>query len=194
MKKIILIISLILTFSLSIVAQPKALSEDDMEKILNGKAQMMQKKLGLSDEQMKEFLPIYKDYNRAIFAIKLPKKSKVKPENMTSNQAYDEVVGMLKFKKNILDVQEKYVGKMKQLLTPQQLLMFLKTENAVQMSIRNHKKDRSTNVRKRTPRHRKSRNATSNESEKICFKVDSLAQNDLMKDCCEVCSFFEKTV
>lgn len=142
MKKIALIMALVVTFAMSAVAQPKQLSKEDQEKLFNGKAQMMQKKLGLSEEQTAKFLPLYKAYQEDISKIKHPQRVEPKSSSLTSDQAYNAVVSQLKFKEDILKMQEKHLKKMKDVLTPQQLMQFLRAENAVQASIRDHKKGR----------------------------------------------------
>ncbi len=142
MKKIMMIMVLVAVFAVGAVAQPKQLSKEDKEKLFNGKAQMMQKKLGLSEEQTAAFLPLYKSYQEDINKLKRPERVDGKSETLTSDQAYNAVVSQLQFKENILDVQKKYIGKLKSVLTPQQLMQFLRAENDVQMSIRDHKKGR----------------------------------------------------
>lgn len=174
MKKMTLILALIVTVAMGAVAQPRELSKMDKEKLFNGKAKMMQKKLGLTDEQMKLFLPVYKDYNEAIAEIKRPQRSKAKPEEMTTEQAYNEVMGQMKFKKDILNVQEDYVGKMKSVLSPQQLLIFLKAENAVQMSIRDHKKGRKAKLEGQKMRKMGKKKMRKGKSTSFCPQNDSI--------------------
>lgn len=142
MKRIALIIALITTFVVGAVAQPKPLSKEDREKIFNGKAQMMQEKLKLSESQMEGFLSVYKQYQEALTKIVPPKRLNPRNEDLTSEQAYNQVMEQLKFKKQILEVQEEYVGKMKDVLTPKQLSRFLQVEYMVQKSILDHKKMR----------------------------------------------------
>lgn len=157
MKKIALILTLIVTVAMGAVAQPKKLSKEDKERLFNGKVQMLQKKLGMTEEQVKDFLPVYKAYLEAIFDIKRPQRLKVKPEEMTKEQAFNDVVGQLKFKQDILDVQETYTGKLKDVLTSQQLLMFWKAEASVQKSIMDHMKGRKAKWGKhkeRKPKHK----------------------------------------
>lgn len=155
MKKITLILALIVAVSMGAVAQPKKLSKEDKERLFNGKVQMLQKKLGLTEEQVKDFIPVYKEYIKSITDIKRPNRLKVKPEEMTKDQAYNEVTEQLKFKKSILEVQETYTGKLKDVLTSQQLLMFWKAEAAVQNSIRDHMKGRKNGWDKQKDRKAK---------------------------------------
>lgn len=187
MKKITLILALIVSVAMSAVAQPKELSKEDKEKLFNGKAQMLQKKLGLTDEQMKGFLPVYKEYNEAIAEIKRPQRVKVKPEEMTKEQAYNEVTSQLKFKKDILNVQEKYVGKMQSILTPQQLLMFLKAENAVQMSIRDHKKGRKAKLEGQKMRKMGKKKMRKGKPTSFCPQNDSIKRIIAAQDSCDMC-------
>lgn len=142
MKRIALMIALIAAFAVGAVAQPKPLSKEGKEKIFCCKAQMMQKKLDLKESQMEEFLAVYKQYQEAVSKIVPPKRLKAKDGEITSDQAYENVMAQLKFKKEILAVQEEYVGKMKNILTPKQLMRFLQAEYAVQKSIFDHKKAR----------------------------------------------------
>ena len=131
MKRIALIIALITTFVVGAVAQPKPLSKEDREKIFK-----------LSESQMEGFLSVYKQYQEALTKIVPPKRLNPRNEDLTSEQAYNQVMEQLKFKKQILEVQEEYVGKMKDVLTPKQLSRFLQVEYMVQKSILDHKKMR----------------------------------------------------
>lgn len=145
MKRLTLIMALVLSFTMGAIAQPKQLSEEHKERIFNAKAQIMQSKLELTEGQMKDFLAVYKQYQDEIMKIKRPKRV-AKSSELTKDAAYEAVVGQLDFKKKILDVQEKYIGKLKPILTPMQLVKFLKVENYVQMSIRNHKDGRKAHL------------------------------------------------
>jgi hypothetical protein len=175
MKKITLILALIVAVSMGAVAQPKKLSNEDKDRLFNGKVQMLQKKLGMTEDQVKDFIPVYKDYIKAIFEIKRPQRLKVKPEDMTKEQSYDEVVGQLKFKKDILDVQEIYTGKLKDVLTSQQLLMFWKAETAVQNSIRDHMKGRKAKWGKH--KERKAKHKATYRAKKDSLKRKIAAQD-----------------
>lgn len=139
MKKLALILSLVLAFAVNAVAQPKELSKEDKERIFNGKAQMMQKKLKLSEEQMKNFLPLYKEYQEEIAKVERPKRIAGKPESWTHDQAYEAAVSRLEYSESILKVQKKSLDKMKSVLSPQQLMRFCDAEKSVQKNIRDHK-------------------------------------------------------
>lgn len=153
MKRITMMIALMLVCVAGAVAQPKSLSVEDKEKLFNAKAQMMQEKLQLSEGQMKDFLSVYRDYNEAISKIIPPKPERPNAgEELTSDQAYAKVMQQLKFKKDILEVQEEYIGKLKSVLTPRQLMRFLKVEQTVQMNILDHKRARGAHYGK--PEHK----------------------------------------
>lgn len=142
MKKLTVITMLLAAFVMGAAAQPRELSKEDKENVFNGKAKMMQKRLELTDEQMKEFLPVYKSYQEEIEKIERPKKESLKSETLTSDQAYDAMLAKLQFKEAVLAVQKNILGKLKPILTPQQLVRFISAESAVQKSIRDHKKAR----------------------------------------------------
>ena len=146
MKRLAFILALIISFTMGATAQPKQLSKEDKERFFNAKAQIMQQKLELTEGQMKDFLEVYKQYQEDIVKIKHPKRTHVNAEELTSDEAYNDVVGHLQFMKSILDVQEKYIGKLKPILTPIQLKRFLKVENNVQKYIRDHKNGRKARL------------------------------------------------
>lgn len=153
MKRIVMMISLALICVTSVMAQPKKLSGEDKERLFNAKVQMMQEKLDLTESQMPDFMDVYKDYNEAISKIIPPKPERpTAGEELTSEQAYEKIMRQLKFKKDILDVQEEYIGKLKQILTPKQLMRFLKVEQMVQMSILDHKRARGAHYGKPAPK------------------------------------------
>lgn len=140
MKKMMLIVALLITMTMSAVAQPRALSQEEKEKIFNGKAQMMQKRLRLTDEQMKDFLPIYKEYQEDIAKIGRPKKSKCAHDTtLTSAEAYEFQMSKLKFHEDIVKAQKKAMGKLKTVLKPNQIMRFFEVEKDVQKHIRDHK-------------------------------------------------------
>lgn len=143
MKKLMFIIALLTTFAISATAQKKELSPEFKEKIFNGKAQIMQKHLKLSDEQMKEFLPIYKEYQEEIAQIARPKRVKHEHDSTLSiDEAYNLQLSKLQFQESILSAQKNALNKLKTVLTPKQLMRFTDADKAVQKHIRDHKKGR----------------------------------------------------
>lgn len=146
MKKMMFIIALLTSVAISATAQQKELSPEFKEKIFNGKAQIMQKHLKLSDEQMKEFLPIYKEYQEELAKITRPKR--VKPANdstISTDEAYNMQLSKIQFQENILNAQKNALAKLKTVLTPKQLMRFTDADKAVQKHIRDHKKGRKGN-------------------------------------------------
>ena len=126
MKRITLILALVVAVAMSAVAQPKKMSKEMQEKVFNGKAKMMQKELRLTDEQMVEFLPVYKAFQEDVLSIK-PKR--IEGDSLTSQKAYDRVVNRLEYHEKVIAVQKKAIKKLQPILTPKQLVKFLDAEN-----------------------------------------------------------------
>ena len=141
MKKITMILVLIVAITMGAVAQPK-MSKEMQEKVFNGKAKMMQKKLNLSDEQMIKFLPIYKKYHENIAKIVRPSKKMDKRDSLTIEQAYDLSMKRIEHQEAVLDLQKKTIKELKKVLTPQQLIRFQGAESSVQKKIMEHKNSR----------------------------------------------------
>ena len=106
MKRITLILALVVTVAMSAVAQPKKMSKEMQEKVFNGKAKMMQKELRLTDEQMVDFLPVYKAFQEDVLSIK-PKR--IEGDSLTSQKAYDRVVNRLEYHEKVIAVQKKAI-------------------------------------------------------------------------------------
>lgn len=139
MKRITLILALVVAVAMSAVAQPKKMSKEMQEKVFNGKAKMMQKELRLTDEQMVDFLPVYKAFQEDVLSIK-PKR--IEGDSLTSQKAYDRVVNRLEYHEKVIAVQKKAIKNLQPILTPKQLVKFLDAENKVQKGIRRFKNDR----------------------------------------------------
>lgn len=141
MKKITMIMALMAVLVVGAVAQPRKLSKEDQERVFNGKAQAMQKGLGLSEEQMVKFLPIYREFQDEVMNVR---RNRIKGDTLTMEVAYAEVVSRLEYQENIIDIQKKTLAELKSVLTPVQLRKFLGMEYKVQKDIMKHKKGRKS--------------------------------------------------
>lgn len=139
MKRITMMIALVAVLAASAMAQSKKLSAEDQERVFNGKAQLMQKELNLTDEQMVKFLPIYKAFQEDVMNIK---RDKVKCDSLTMDAAYKDAVGRLDFNEKVIKAQKKALSELKSVLTPAQLVFFLDAEKSVQKDIHKFKKVR----------------------------------------------------
>lgn len=128
MKQIILIIALFATCAISSFAQN---NNGDEDVIFNAKMKELQQKLALTSEQTVKVMPIYKSFNDEMRS--LPRKKEY--NTSTSDEAYKCVKDRLNHKMMILKIQEKYVGKLKDILTPEQLTKFLYVERGIQGKI-----------------------------------------------------------
>lgn len=160
MKKIILLLAIVIVTSTAMFAQkeqngPRPLDPQKREQIFNARVQAMQKQLKLTPEQTQKFIPLYKSYLDEIHSLKFPKRN-VSPKDI--NEAYSGVMSQLKFKKNIISIQEKYVGKMRNILNPQQLTQFLKVESNIQHSFKAEKDRRGHQGQGHGPRGMKNKN------------------------------------
>lgn len=151
MKRLMLIIMLLSAGTFATFAQKtdkKEMTQERKEKIFNAKVKMIQEQLLLSPEQTEKFIPIYKNYLTQVFALKRPEKE---PKITTSDEAYKYISTTLATKKSILSLQEACVGDLKNILTPQQLMKFLKVENAMQHKIRAEQSRRNSKHHKGHP-------------------------------------------
>lgn len=139
MKRITMIIALMAVLVVGAVAQPRKLSKEDKERVFNGKAQAMQKGLGLSEEQMVKFLPIYREFQEEVMSVK---RNRINGDTLTIDVAYAEAVSRLEYQEKIIDIQKKTLAKLKSVLTPVQLRKFLGVEHKVQKDIMKHKMGR----------------------------------------------------
>lgn len=146
MKKIILLSLVVLFTAFGSIAQKKqrVIDPAKAQEIFNSRVKFMQDELLLTPEQTEKFIPVYKNYLETIKAIAHPKGN----ENVsTSDEAYKQIMNQLKFKRDIIDSQEKCVSGLKDILTPQQLMKFLKAEHKMQRKIHGAKEYRGKHPR-----------------------------------------------
>jgi hypothetical protein len=135
MKRIALIFSVVLCCFAALSAEPN-LSQDQIDRIFNAKVKMMQDQLDLSPAQTERFIPVYRSYCNEVRNLfhSHPRPDK-RAATVSSDAACRFVLGNLKTKETVLRIQQKYIPKLSKILSPQQLLMFLKVESDIQHQI-----------------------------------------------------------
>ena len=144
MKKYLFMIA-IAAISLAANAQPanntgnKQDNADANERFFQVKCQEMVDKLELTDDQQKQFIPLYREYNDAMRAV-MPKRERGKQEPATT--ALEEATRIktrLNGQKAALDVQISYIDKFANVLTAKQLHKFLQIERKIQQKVMSHR-------------------------------------------------------
>lgn len=131
MKRIIFIFAILASCAFTGIAQATTDNKSD-DSVFNAKMKELQERLLLSPQQTESVMPIYRNYTNEIK--NLPKLQK-KPASATEDEAYKHVILMLDRKIAILKIQEKYVGQLKSILNPNQLMQFLHVEKIIQAKI-----------------------------------------------------------
>lgn len=126
-------------FSLSAHAEEKS-AEDRSEQFFQRKTEIMQRRLGLSDEQMEKFVPLYREYNEAMREAMGERTEYTKTDDAKEEAA--RIKRRLGKQKDALDVQISYIDKFADILTAEQLHKFLRVEQNIHHKVRDSRLQR----------------------------------------------------
>ncbi len=123
-----------LLFSISCIAQEERPDRenrrDRMEERLEAqKIAFITKGLDLSTEEAQKFWPVYNDYQAEMKALKPDRKSRERAEDISSAEADKKLSEMMMAKRKALDVEEKYLAKMKTVLSSEKVLKLFHIEH-----------------------------------------------------------------
>lgn len=122
------------------------------ERLFNAKVDEITYRLRLSDKQVEQFRPIYKEYNKDMIAAwGNQEKTVAQDEELTTTTASTQVKQRLERQRRAQDVRIRYTDKFATVLTPNQLERFFKVENDIQRRLR----DRKMPTRGRGKAHRR---------------------------------------
>lgn len=145
-KKIIFLVFALILSAVSIEAKQDNTKskEERMEQFFNARVKKMKQELMLSDEQTKQFIPVYKAYlDEMRKDFKGKKQQRDEMQKVTTNdEACKVLTESIDGKIRVLNVQKKYIPKFSKVLNTQQLMKLLKVENDMQRKIRAEWKDR----------------------------------------------------
>jgi len=128
MKHLLLFFSF---FLISIVGMADEKKVDFREKLFNAKLSEFAVKLKMSQEQMNEFKPIYKQYQQDIMSMwRKDRKSTRKPT--TTAEAVAHMKKQLEKQKKAQQIRIEYVDKFAKILTAEQLMHLYYTEDQIQ--------------------------------------------------------------
>lgn len=151
-KKIIFLVFTLLLSTVSIEAKQdnQRSKEERMEQFFNARVKKMKQELMLSDEQTKQFIPVYKAYLEEMRKdFKGKKRQHDEMSKVTSNEEACKVLTEnIDGKIRVLNVQKEYIPKFSKVLNTQQLMKLLKVENDIQRKIRAEWKDRKSHRQK----------------------------------------------
>lgn len=96
-------------------------SKANQEELLAKRIEMLTAELGLGEDSAAEFEQIYRAYRKDIRMVATNKKSRVKPENITNENAIEYL--QAKFMNNIAmtTVKQNYINEFLRVLTPVQI-------------------------------------------------------------------------
>ncbi len=141
MKTLKLILPILLILPLIITGTARAVDENAKEGVLVTRAiivvdrtQIVLNTLGLSDEEIKAFSPVYAEYWEEMNVLndgleKLILDYSDNYNNLTDEKALGMLDDYLDFQKKKVALRKKYVKKFKQVLTPKKLVQYYQTEN-----------------------------------------------------------------
>ncbi len=122
------------------------------ERLFNAKVDEITYRLRLSDKQVEQFRPIYKEYNKDMIAAwGNLEKTVTQDEEQATTTASTQVKQRLERQRRAQDVRIRYTDKFATVLTPNQLERFFKVENDIQRRLR----DRKMPTRGRGKAHRR---------------------------------------
>ncbi|MFZ1748564.1 MAG: hypothetical protein WAU01_00155 [Saprospiraceae bacterium] len=135
----------VLTFTLlsfvlvgSLQAQAKV---NIKEKMMAQKAAYITQQLELNENEAQKFWPIYNSYQSELDALK--SEMKIKPSaDMSDKEAEDMMYALLDTKAKEIDIQKKYIQKMKTVISAKRIAMLFKAERGFKEKVISNIKDR----------------------------------------------------
>jgi hypothetical protein len=128
MKKIAFIL-LLTAFTLSVFGQ----KEDKFEKIRELKLEFLKKKLALTEDEEKKFIPLYEKFTDELEALHKSAKSDFALEDidltfMTDAECEKLITDIIDFKQKEVDLIKKYTAEFKKVLPVKKVAMIFKAE------------------------------------------------------------------
>lgn len=123
---------LLLAIASSFAAMSQNSTSSNPAEMQIAKEKEMAMRLNLTDEQEAKFIPIYKEFARECDAVNSQKDKIKQMPKSTSEEAAQRINAKLDIKKQVIDVQKKYIVKLSSVLNAKQLNEFLKTEKYIQ--------------------------------------------------------------
>lgn len=125
-----------LCLALGAVAQgPNAGKKPSGKEILMAvRAREVQSALGLDDNAMERFRPLYERYDKDISRINTERQKMLMKSNidtLSNADAEAMMAAQIRTARTILDIQEQYSREFSSVLTPQQILRFFRTEKDI---------------------------------------------------------------
>jgi hypothetical protein len=134
---------LCLGLSFSSMAQEKN-KERIKEKVKLEKVAFITQELELTEDEAQKFWPIYNAYKEESGAMRTSMDIRPK-KDMTDKEAEDMLYEMLDAKSKEIDIQKKYIGKMKSAISAKKIAMLFKVERKFKEKLVSNVKERRKN-------------------------------------------------
>lgn len=140
MQKSLTFITTLIFTTLSCLAGAPQITNEQYAELVNARIKTHQQELGLSEDQVNQFAPIYRNYCDEI-AKNARESRKLKKENPANKaEALSEVNRRLSFRIELLQAQKRLAENCSKFLSPEQLVKFPKVEDKINDKMKNHRK------------------------------------------------------
>ena len=133
-----------LALNIAAAESPK-LTKEQIAEIEDARIKAFQQELGLSEEQVNQFAPIYRRYSAEVVeAMQASRERKIK-KPASNAEALSEVNRRIDVRIKYLNLQKKYMEEFSKILSPEQTMKVLAVEERLNNKMKNHKKKGAKN-------------------------------------------------
>ena len=133
-----------LALNIAAAESPK-LTKEQIAEIEDARIKAFQQELGLSEEQVNQFAPIYRRYSAEVVeAMQASRERKIK-KPASNSEALSEVNRRIDVRIKYLNLQKKYMEEFSKILSPEQTMKVLAVEERLNNKMKNHKKKGAKN-------------------------------------------------
>ena len=138
------IAAFMLALNIAAAESPK-LTKEQIAEIEDARIKAFQQELGLSEEQVNQFAPIYRRYSAEVVeAMQASRERKIK-KPASNSEALSEVNRRIDVRIKYLNLQKKYMEEFSKILSPEQTMKVLAVEERLNNKMKNHKKKGAKN-------------------------------------------------
>ena len=133
-----------LALNIAAAESPK-LTKEQIAEIEDARIKAFQQELGLSEEQVNQFAPIYRRYSAEVVeAMQASRERKIK-KPASNSEALSEVNRRIDVRIKYLNLQKKYMEEFSKILSPEQTMKVLAVEERLNNKMKHHKKKGAKN-------------------------------------------------
>ncbi len=147
MKKIIFSLMFLMTLGMIAEAQPGPNKQQKLEKLREFRKKMLIEKLSLTEQEQKDFLPVYEEYKVKENDLKIAFRKKY-PKNkivyMTDEEANVYLDDFIKLREDQVALFKTYADKFRKVLPIKKVIMIQQVEKEIQMAILKKAKEMKT--------------------------------------------------